>query len=481
MGKGWQASSGIARCGRSGVVLALVLALLAGGCGSVALCVKQPVGAQVEVREKGKWLGAFGPDWLTGWNVVVDQKIAAAEPVEMELEAYTSWLDELITLFPRRYRARFDLSTMELAPKTPTDLVEIRYVRDDIPEKYQHIIQMWHAGKTLDVLTNLPLGVLADVLYNLGGNFTRLMKEVDRKVVEKAAKDFGEMVQNAKAGNPPTPKEVESWLKSFLSVEQLGEILGWVRDGIHLESVRWVPLGGLPVQKDAPLFWKLVFGVVDLVIRQPEVRTTKVNLFEDVILRHLLARTTRIKLVRLSTLKFYAEFITYDTTYYSDRAIPAIDLIQASGLAKIADTTAEQEAELQRFGMTSSVAAPKGKEKPTMVTSLRSQILGALIEGEMAYVVVWNNPQKRDPVRYLTTLITTGPYGMARVWAMRGDMELCEFSGAFEEREAPITELVSWIVSLVDQRRLFVQLEKPVAVIAFGRRRIAPWSERPRE
>jgi hypothetical protein len=323
---------------------------------------------------------------------------------------------------------------------------------------------------------------------------------------------------------------MESWLKSFLTVEQLGQVCRWVRNGVSIDEVRWVPLGGEPKAENAPpITVNLPAKILDLFIRVPEVRTTRVDLFEDVILRDLLVHRVESKLVNVNALKFYAEVKTFDTTYYSDRAVPAIDLVQDTGLVAGVSPNKEQMEELATYGMTRSEAgtrefvsadgkvkvAPFGLRPPGDVraddgtyklgygaeenretirrgltpialdkfpmTCVRSQIIGALLEGEMAYVIIWNNPRKSDPVRYLTTVITTSPYGMARIWALRDGSPVCEARAAFDSTDAPIGMLVSWAIRVLDQRALFFDLDKPVAAFAFGRRPLAPWSDMPRQ
>ena len=76
-------------------------------------------------------------------------------------------------------------------------------------------------------------------------------------------------------------------------------------------------------------------------------------------------------------------------------------------------------------------------------------------------------------------MVTTNPYGMARVWAYCDGRELAAATAAFDTNKPPLGELVAWILRLVDQRELFVKLNKPLAVIAFGRRRLEPWSDEP--
>ena len=494
MGKGWQTSSGAAQRGLGRwAMLVLPLALLAAGCGSVALRVEQPAGARVELCEKAKWFGSFGPDWGTRWNKVSSRIVGPTESCVLQLDADNSWLESAVTLFPRQYRACFDLSRMQTYPKTPTTVVEVRYYRDAVRTEHQEVVRLWHEGRTLDALIRLPAGVLADVLYNLGSHFTRLLDELTPAVRTRAATDFATLLQAARGGTPPTPVQIESWLKSFLDAEQLGQLLQWVREGVTLRDVRWVRLGGEPRDRDVPLFWALLKGSIDLFVRQPEIRTTEVNFYEDVILRHLLVRTLRTRLVDLSQLQVYAEIIPYDTTHFSERTTPAIDLVQNTAMAKIQRPTAEQQAELEKMGMTRSVqldrkdradvvrtGLPPVGANPLTVTSVHSQVLGALLEGEMAYLVIWNNPRRADPIRFLTTVVTPGPYGMARVWTLRGNEQVCEAYAAFDRDDAPLGLLASWVVSVFDQRSLFVRLDKPLAVMALGRRPIAPWSDRPR-
>ncbi len=479
------------RC-RSPAVLLAALVVLATGCETVALSVDQPVGARVELYEKAKWFGGCGPDWGTRWNKLFLKTVERGNPCEMELEAESNWLDSAVTFFPRKYRACFDLSVMTTYPKTPSSMVEVRYLREVVPVKHQEIVRLWHAGRTLEALTRLPVGVLADVLYNLGDKFKGVLKEVRPAVQEMAAKDFKALLEAPKS---PSPAEVESWLKSFLSKEQLAQICEWVREGVVLRDVKWVRLGGTPKHEDVPVFWRLIKDFVELFIRQPEIRSTQVDFLDDVILRHLMVKNVEKKLVNLATLKFYAEILTFDTTYYGKRAVPAIDLVQDIGLTDIVRPTTEQEEALKEpWGMTRTVELGRGDRAEAIraglppvsletirVTSIRSQVIGALLEGEMAYVVIWNNPRETDPVRFLTTVITTNPYGMARVWALRGNTELCEATGAFDKVDAPLGSVAAWVVKLFDQRSLFIKFDKPLAVVSFGRRRLEPWSEMPRK
>ena len=503
--------------------IVLTLALVTAGCGTVMVSVEKPVGAHVELYEKDKWFVAFGPDWGTGWDKVSDPVVKPGDPAMLEMDAIGSWLEGATTFFPRQYRAQIDLSKIATYPKTPAGVVEVRYMREVIPPKHQNIVRLWHEGQTLDVLTHLPVDVLADVLYNLGDKFKGLLDEeipVERQIA--AAKAFKTLLE----ADSVTPKEVESWLKSLLSKEQLDEVCEWVRDGVRLTDVKWVRLGGDPRQEGVPVFWRLVKGFVELFIRQPEIRTTSVNFYEDVILRDLTVRRVEGKLVALSRLKVYAEIKTFDTSYYSDRVVPELDLIQDMGLVAAVRPTPEQVEELRKYGMTRSVvndlvagddtgllkppplkvkeAVEKG-DPPTQpytmpyktgdkretlrnglppvglnslpVTAIRSQVLGALLENEMAFVVVWRNPLKTDPQRFLTTVVTTTPYGMARVWALRGNEGLYSAVGAFDKTRAPLTMVASWVVDILDQRSLFVRLNKPVAVIAFGNRPLTPWAD----
>jgi hypothetical protein len=379
---------------------------------------------------------------------------------------------------------------MKTYPTTPANVIEVRYVREVIPTKYQDIIRLWHEGRTLDVLTHVPVDVLADVLYNLGSKFTDLVKEeVPKDVQVRAANELKQLLE---ASESASPKEVESWLKSFLTKEQLDQLCGWVRDGVILADLKWERVGGGSKEQGAPAAVRLVFGVVDLFIRVPRVRCSHVNLFEDVIVRDLLVKKVETKLVNLEALKFYGEFMTWDTTYYSDRTMPAIDLVQDIGLTDVVRPTPDQEAKLQMLEMTRSVrlddkaradairrGLPPVSLQGMKITTLHSQAIGALLEGEMAYIVIWHNPRKTDPVRFLTTVITTTPYGMARVWALRGNEHLCDAVAAFDHKDAPIGALVSWVIDVIDQRGLFVRLDKPLAVVALGRRRIEPWLSAP--
>ena len=474
----------IARNRFSWIILSVALMTVAAGCGTVAVTVEEPAGTKVELYKKAKWFGGCGPDWGTGWSAVSANVVKTGEPSEMELEAIDSWLESTLTCFPRQYRALIDMSNITTYPTTPTSMVEIRYGREVIPAKHQDIIRLWYAGRTLDVLTHLPVDVLGDVIYNLGDKFAGIWAEVSPELRDKAVADLEKLM----AAPQPSPKAVESWLKSFLTKEQLAQICSWVRNGVTLRSVKWEPLGGAPKHKNVPALWRLLKGTVELVIKQPNIRSTNVDFLEDVILRGIVVKRVETKLVNVGMLKFYADIKTYDTTYYSDRVVPSLDLVQDIGIADIVRPSTEQEIELQRFGMTRSVQLdPKARAeairnglppvglKSTKVTAIRSQLLGALLEGEMAFVVIWNNPVETDPERFLTTVITTTPYGMARVWAFRGNGELGSAAAAFDKNTAPIGMLASWVIDVVDQRGLFVKLDKPVAVIAFGRRRLAPW------
>ncbi len=488
----WRASLGAVVGGRrSWAVLSAVALIVAAGCGSISLSVEQPPGTRVQVYQKAKWLGFCGPDWGTSWTKLAAKTVKTGEPCEFELDAREGWFGYASTWFPRKYRACFDLSAMDVYPKTPSSMVEIRYSKEAIPPKHQDIVRLWHEGRTLDMLTHLPVDVLADVLYNLGDNFKRMLWEMKPEVQEKAAKDLKALLEAQEA---PSYKEVESWLKSFLTAEQLGQVCQWVEKGVTLSDVRWVRLGGEPKHKDLPVFWRLLKSCVEMFIRQPEIRSMHVNFFDDVILRDLLVNKVETKLVNVGMLRFYAEVLTYDTTYFSERSLLAVDLVQDIGLAEIVRPTVEEEAELQRFGMTRSVKLERTERanairsglppvglQAIQVTAIRSQVIGALLEGEVAYIVIWSNPRKMDPVRYLTTVVTTGPYGMARVWALRGADELCETTAAFDMGTAPpVTGLASWVISVLDQRGLFVRLEKPLAIVALGRRSIAPWSDMPK-
>jgi hypothetical protein len=491
MFEGWHASSGaMCKSCRWGLPVLVVLGLLASvGCQSVAVSVEQPVGARVELYKKAKWFGAFGPEWGTSWDNVTYQTVEPARPVELELRATSSWVERTFFNRHHRYRACFDLTSIKTYDGTPGSVVEVRYLREVIPPKHQDILRLWHEGRTLDALTHVPVDVLADVLYNLGGKFKLLLdREVPAELQVQAAKDFRILLE---AADQASPKEVESWLKSFLTKEQLTQVCGWVKNGVTLTDVRWVRLGGEPKHEGVPVFWRVIKGFVELFVRQPEIRCTRVDFLRDVIVRDLLVKKVESKLVSSKRLKYYAEVLTYDTTYYSDRALPQLNLVEDTGLAEVVAPTAEQEAELQRFGMTRSVRLdPKARAaairdglppvglKATQVTTLRSQVVGALIEGELAYVVVWNNPKKDDPVRYLTTVITTTPYGMADVWAYRGSKRVMHATAAFEKPTGPVGNLLMWVVGVLDQRELFVKLDKPLAVFAFGPRRIDPFPRR---
>jgi hypothetical protein len=467
------------------VLVALTL-LVSVGCRSVAVSVEQPVGTRVELYKKAKWFGAFGPEWWTGWDKVTYQTVEAGKPAELELQASSSWVEKTFFSRHRRYRACFDFTQISTYPGTPSSFVEVRYVREVIPPKHQDVLRLWHEGRTLDALTHVPVDVLADVLYNLGDKFKRLLeREVPDAVQVKAAKDLRVLLE---AAGQASPKEVESWLKSFLTKEQLAQVCGWVEDGVTLTDVRWVQLGGEPKHEGVPAFWRVLKGFVGLFIRQPQIRSTRVDFLKDVIVRGLLVRKVETRLVTTARLKYYAEMLTYDTSYYADRALPQLNLVEDIGLADVMAPSEAEEAELQRYGMTRSVrldprataaairdGLPPVGVKATRVTTLRSQLLGALLEGELAYVVVWNNPKKSDPVRYLTMVITTTPYGMANVWAYRGSECVMQATAAFEKSQSPVGSLLSWVIGVLDQRELFVKLEKPLAVFAFGPRRIQPF------
>ena len=486
----WQ-KSGLFPAQRLGLFVALSLMVITAGCGSVAVSVEKPVGTQVQLYEKGKWFGFAGPDWGTGWDKTSAGIVEMNEPAQLELDAASNWFTRTMTIWPTQYRAAFDMSQMTVYPNTPTSCIEVKYVRDVIPTEHQDVIKYWHQGRTLDALTNLPVDVLADVLYNLGDKFKSLLdEEVSPAVQERAARDFRAMLESPKQ---PSPKQVEAWLKSLLTAEQLGELTDWVEEGVTLRDVKWVRLGGEPRQKDLPVFWRGLKGFVELFIRQPEIRSTRVDFLNDVIIRDLLTSQVETKLVNLSAMQFYIEAKTFKTTYYSDRVVPALDIVEEVALAEVIRPTPAEEAELQQFGMTRSVrfdrdarsaairsGLPPVSLERTLVTSVRSQVLGALLENEMAYVVVWNNPREADPVKFITTVITTGPYGMARISALRGDEKLCEAYAPFNRSSAPIGTLASWVVDVLDQRSLFVDLKEPVAVFAFGNRRIAPFDALPR-
>ncbi len=477
----------IARNRSSWIILSVALMIAVVGCGTVAVTVEEPAGTKVELYEKAKWFGGCGPDWGTRWSKVSASIVKTGEPTEMELEAMNSWLESTLTCFPRQYRALIDMSSITTYPTTPTSMVEIRYAREVIPAKHQDIIRLWYAGRTLDVLTNLPVDVLGDVIYNLGDKFAGIWAEVRPELRDKAVADLEKLM----VIEQPSPKAVETWLMSFLNKEQLAQICDWVRSGVTLRTIKWEPLGGAPKQKGVPALWRLLKGTVELVIKQPNIRSTSVDFLEDVILRGIVVKRVETKLVNVGMLKFYADIKTFDTTYYSDRVVPSLDLVQDIGIADIVRPSTAQEIELQRFGMTRAVQLdPKARAeairnglppvglKSTKVTAIRSQLLGALLEGEMAFIVIWNNPVEIDPDRFLTTVITTTPYGMARVWAFRGNGDLMgSATGSFNKNTAPIGMLASWVIDLVDQRAAFVKLNKPVAVIAFGRRRLAPWKD----
>jgi hypothetical protein len=70
---------------------------------------------------------------------------------------------------------------------------------------------------------------------------------------------------------------------------------------------------------------------------------------------------------------------------------------------------------------------------------------------------------------------------MARVWALRGNDALGSAVGAFDKTRAPLGLIASWVVDVLDQRSLFMRLEKPVAVIAFGNRPMEPWANAPKQ
>jgi len=492
MARGWLTSSGIhANGSRFLTGLSVALLSLVAGCGTVAVHVDGPVGTHVQMYEKDKWFGGFGPDWGTGWSEALHQTVEPGGACVMEFDAKDGWYDAAVTYFPREYRLCFDLSDIVTYPETPSSMVEVRYKREVVPPKYQEVIRLWHAGRTLDVLTHVPPDVLADVLYNLGDKFKRLLGEVPAETQKRAAMGLKALLEAEEA---PGPAELESWLKSLLTKEQLDQVCDWVRDGVTLTNVRWVRLGGEPREEGVPVFWRFVQSFVDVFVRQPEIRSTHVNFFEDVILRNLMVMKLETKLVNVGLLKFYAEVLTFDTTYFSDRVAPTLDLVQDIGLAEIVRPSEAEEAELARFGMTRSTrlsaearaeairnGLPPVALKSTTVTAIRSQLLGALLENEMAYVVIWNNPREADPVRFLTTVVTPGPYGMARVWALRGNDELCHGVMPFQ-KQAPLAELASMVgAELQKGAELFVRLDKPVAVFAFGRRRLAPWTELPRD
>ena len=490
MFEGSHVSFGSRKITRLGWALALGAALLLPtGCRSVALKVEQPPGARVELYRKAKWFLAFGPDWGTPWTSVSAGVVNPDQPPVMDLEAVGSWLEGVITMFPRRYRACFDLSKAEVYPGTSKNLVEIWRVREVVPPKHQEIVRLWQKGRTLDALTRLPLDVLADVLYNLGGNFRRLLGELTPAEQEKAAKALKAMLE---AGEQPSSHEVEVWLKSFLNKEQLDQLCGWVRDGVTLKDIRWVKLGGRPQDKDIPVFWELLQDVMDVFIREPEIRTTTVDFYNDVILRNLLVKTVESRLVHLPAVKVYAEVRTFDCSYFSDRVMPELDLVQGQVKPlEVAVPVKEDAAELLRTGSTTSIrldpeahadAVARGLPllgKGMKVSSIHSQVLGAVLSNELAYVVVWHNPRKTDVDRFLTTVVTTDPYGMSKIWAMRGDDVLCEATATFDEEDAtPLGSFVKFIASVLDQRGLFVKLDKPLAVIAFGNRPLAPWASR---
>jgi len=533
------ASSGAREWGnRSCMILPIVLLTLAAGCSSVVVGLEQPVGAKVELYEKGKWFGSFGPDWGTGWNKVLLRSVEAGDPCEVELEAEADWLDSAFTWWPRQYRAKFDLSNIVVYPTTPTSVVEVRYAKEAVPEKYQHILYLWQQNRTPEVLMNLPIDVLANVLYHLGDVFKDdILAGVSAEQQQAAGERLKAMLESP---TEPSPKEVEAWLKSFLSAEQFGKLCYYVRHGVRWSDEKWVSVLGDPKPKGIPVFWKVLFGVLDLFVRQAEVWRMDVD-FYRLIVRDLMVRTTESKLVNLGTLKFYAEVYTCGTSDYTALAVPAIDLVQDVGLADIIRPTIEQEAELQRFGMTRNVRLdPKARAEAIRsglppaglqtipVTAMHSQILGALLEGETAILIIWNNPVTTDPERYLTTLVTVDPQGLGRVWVLKRDRVLAARSGdnaqpmkmAKDESYSIFKSvlhvgtfgsggsfagayqpLIEWLKSEFKQTQELVMLTgelvgypgvvsdpegsvsvpDPIAVIKFGRRRREPWKDMAQE
>ncbi len=532
MFEGWRGSSSALSAGRRyGAPFVVLLGLLSAGCGTVGLSVEQPVGARVELYESGKWLGICGPDWGTGWNRVFLKTVEAAEPCEMELDASSGILESAITWFPRRYRVRFDLSRVRPYPGTPTSMVEVRYVKEVVPPKYQHILHMWQQDRILEVLTHVPIDVLANVLYHLGDVFKeQILDGVDPEAQRQAAVKLKAMLE---APKDPSPMEVESWLKSFLPAEQLAKLCFYVRNGVSWRDVRWVSLVGKPKPKNLPFFWRAILGVVDVFLRQPEIWDQHVD-FYRLMVRRLMVKKVEAKLVNVGALKFYGEVFTYRTSGYSDRVIPAIDLVQDVGLAEIIRPNAEQEDQLQRYGMTRSLPAPPKDRreairrglppvslKTTRVTAFRSQIIGALLEGELAVLIIWNNPLTTDPERYLTTLVTVDPHGLGRVWILHRDRVLsrrpmgfgatpAESPRDYTANAVPVAmsrllpsiatkscsgmagAIVSWVRTEVHG---FLQSSpgpiaghvgvvgppKPLATIVFGRRPLEPWKSMPRE
>ncbi len=472
------ASSGVTRAiVRGSLVLIVAAVLLAAGCrGTVALSVNQPVGARVELVQKGKWFGSFGPEYGTNWKRVVLKTVQTGSPCIMELATNG------------RYRAYFDLSQMEVYDSTPTSMVEIRYEKEVVPPKYQEIIRLWDESRILDMICRLPIDVVADVLYTLGDIFKdRILADVEPAVLQQAATQLKAMLE---AETEPSPKEMESWLKSFLKAEQLLELCKWVAaDSVPVVERRYVPRGGRPeIRGSQSLFPAVVDSLVDaLFSRDLEVKGRHVNIYREVILRGLLTKKVESKLVNPGLLRFYAEIVPYGATYYSDRALPPIDLLQDIGIAEVVQPTDEQEAELRRFGMTRAVkleaedramairkGLPPVSLKPTKVTAFRSQILGALLEDQMAYAVIWNNPVQQDTARYLTTFVTTNPYGMARVWTVRSGRVLWDAQAALRVPDRSEASLVEWVTSMLQHSGAQVAL-RPVAVVSFGLRPLAPW------
>ncbi|MFW6158527.1 MAG: hypothetical protein ACOC8E_04130 [Planctomycetota bacterium] len=525
--KKWQACSGAGRVGRTGWIgLALAVAMLAAGCGTVGLKVSQPVGTRVELYQKGKWFDAFGPDWGTAWHKVNLQAVDPDRGPTLELEATNSWAERTITAFPRRYRVRFDLADIDLYPGTSDNLVEVWRVREVVPPKYQRVVDLWQQGKTLDALVRLPLPAFADVLYSLGDNFKDLCADVPEKRLAEAREMYDQWANTyLETTKSPSPIVYEVTLKYLFDAEQLDRLLDWIRDGVTLKDISWT----------GPDSWGLL-----RVIPFPRTRTTRINIYEDVVLRHLLERKVERCLVHAPTLEVFAEVRTFDTTYFSDRVLPQINLIQGqprpvtvavpekddvdlllrtgrTAPMLVEGATVEEYAEARgalvqlgtphqqtrsvRSGApdegkagASSVALSHGDKVETLrrglplpndtslnVTSLHSQVLGAVLANQLAYVVVWNNPEKIDASRFLTTVVTADPHGMAKVWAIRDNEVLCTATGTFRSRTgfAGLTGVVEFVVDSLGG--LVYRSEKPVAVFAFGNRELEPWTEMRRE
>ncbi len=509
--------------GKRWALLAL-FAILAAGCSTVGLQVSQPVGAEVELYQKGKWFSSFGPDWGTRWHKVSVQSVDADTNPVLELEARDGWLGRTFTAFPRRYRARFDLSSIDLYPGTSQNLVEVWRVREVVPPEHQRTVDLWQQGRTLDALVRLPLPAFADVLYSMGHRFENLCREVPSDRLREARAMYDEWATTyLETSQSPSPISYEIMLKYLFNPQQLDRLLSWADRGVTLRETRWTG-------RDS-------WGLLRL-IPFPRTYRTRINIYEDVVLRHLLERKVERTLVHAPTFEVFAEVRTFDTSYFSDRVLPEINLIQGQPkpvsvqVPELADVdellrtghtrpllvdgvsiaayqqdratlvqmgspdqqaramsfeeahageaesdpvtlTYEEKVEALRSGL------PLPKDVSLDVTSLHSQVLGAVLSNQLAYIVIWRSPREVDTSQFLTTVVTVEPEGMARVWAIRNNRVLRTARGAFPDGRAPAANVVRFVGRTLGG--LFHRSERPVAVFAFGNRELAPWTDIDRE